>query len=161
MISKHQNPFTVQTVSSAGDSIVDECVGIIAELYWKLSEKGQCPRRQNEHEKHFSDKFVWWKLPFSCRIMMAQTRRWSVWWKREWLYLARRLLFDYYRKKPRKSCPVRLPRFFFRMAEICVTPTKPLPCRAFRLDGLITPTTISYPKDNIKIRDIICRKLKL
>ena len=26
------------------------------------------------------------------------------------------------------------------MTEICVTPTKPLPCRAFRLDGLITPT---------------------
>ena len=26
------------------------------------------------------------------------------------------------------------------MAEICVTPTKPLPSRAFRLDGLITPT---------------------
>ena len=47
---------------------------------------------------------------------------------------------DYYRKKPRESCPVRLPRFFFKMAEICVTPTKPLPCRAFRLDGLITPT---------------------
>ena len=60
---------------------------------------------------------------------------------------ARRLLFDYYRKKPRKSCPVRLPRFFFKMAEICVTPTKPLPCRAFRLDGLITPTTISYPTE--------------
>ena len=53
---------------------------------------------------------------------------------------AHRLLFDYYRKKPREPCPVRLPRFFFKMAEICVTPTKPLPCRAFRLDGLITPT---------------------
>ena len=26
------------------------------------------------------------------------------------------------------------------MAEICVTPTKPLRRRAFRLDGLITPT---------------------
>ena len=33
MISKHQNPFTAQAISSAGDSIVDECVGIIAELY--------------------------------------------------------------------------------------------------------------------------------
>ena len=44
------------------------------------------------------------------------------------------------RKKPRKSCPVRLPRFFFKMAEICVTPIKPLPCRAFRFDGLIAPT---------------------
>ena len=51
-----------------------------------------------------------------------------------------RLLFDYCCKKPRKSCPVRLPRFFFRMVEICVTPTKPLRRRAFRLDGLITPT---------------------
>ena len=43
-------------------------------------------------------------------------------------------------EKPRESCAVRLPRLFFKMAEICVTPTKPLPCRAFRLDGLITPT---------------------
>ena len=33
MISKHQNPFTVQTISFAGDSIVDKCVDIIAELY--------------------------------------------------------------------------------------------------------------------------------
>ncbi len=33
MISKHQNPFTVQTISSAGDSIADKCVDIIAELY--------------------------------------------------------------------------------------------------------------------------------
>lgn len=33
MISKHQKPFTVQTVSFAGDSIVDKCVDIIAELY--------------------------------------------------------------------------------------------------------------------------------
>ena len=44
------------------------------------------------------------------------------------------------REKPRKSCPVRLPRFSFRMAEICVTPTKPLRRRASRFDGLITPT---------------------
>lgn len=33
MISKHQNPFTVQTVSFVGDNIVDKCVDIIAELY--------------------------------------------------------------------------------------------------------------------------------
>lgn len=33
MISKQQNPFTVRTVSFAGDSIVDKCVDIIAELY--------------------------------------------------------------------------------------------------------------------------------
>ena len=26
------------------------------------------------------------------------------------------------------------------MAEICAISTKPLPCKAFRLDGLITPT---------------------
>ena len=44
------------------------------------------------------------------------------------------------RKKPRKSYPVRLPRFFFRMAEICAISTKPLRRKAFRLDGLITPT---------------------
>ena len=33
MISKHQNPFTVQTTSSAGDNIVDKCVDIIAKLH--------------------------------------------------------------------------------------------------------------------------------
>ena len=49
-------------------------------------------------------------------------------------------LFDYYRKKPRKPCLARLPRFFSKMPEICATPTKPLRRRAFRLDGLITPT---------------------
>ena len=36
----------------------------------------------------------------------------------------RRPLFDYYRKKP----------------KICAIPIKPLHCKAFRLDGLITPT---------------------
>jgi hypothetical protein len=30
--------------------------------------------------------------------------------------------------------------FFFKMAEICAISTKPLRRRAFRLDGLITPT---------------------
>ena len=50
------------------------------------------------------------------------------------------LLFDYYREKPRKPCPIRLPRFSYKMAEICAISTKPLPCRAFRLDGLITLT---------------------
>ena len=53
---------------------------------------------------------------------------------------ARRLLFDYYRKKPRKPCPIRLPRFSFKMPKICAISTKPLRRRAFRLDGLITPT---------------------
>ena len=53
---------------------------------------------------------------------------------------ARRLLFDYYREKPRKPCPIRLPRFFFKMPKIRATPTKPLRRRAFRFDGLITPT---------------------
>ena len=31
------------------------------------------------------------------------------------------------------------------MAEICATPTKPLRRRAFRLDGLITPTVDIAP----------------
>ncbi len=48
----------------------------------KLSGKEQRPRSQNEHKKHFSDKFVWWKLSFSRRIMVVQTRRWSVCWQR-------------------------------------------------------------------------------
>ena len=51
-----------------------------------------------------------------------------------------RLLFDYYREKPQKSCPARLLRFFFKMPKICAIPIKPLHCKAFRLDGLITPT---------------------
>ena len=51
-----------------------------------------------------------------------------------------RLLFDYYREKSQKPCPARLLRFFFKMADICAISTKPLPCKAFRLDGLITPT---------------------
>mgnify|MGYP007107312303 CR=1 FL=1 len=51
-----------------------------------------------------------------------------------------RLLFDYYREKPRKPCPIRLSRFFFKMPEICVNPTKSLRRKGFRLDGLITPT---------------------
>ena len=53
---------------------------------------------------------------------------------------ARRLLFDYYREKPQKSCPARLLRFFFKMPKICAIPIKPLHCKAFRFDGLITPT---------------------
>ena len=54
--------------------------------------------------------------------------------------ITRRLLFDYYRKKSQKPCPARLLRFFFKMAEICAIPTKPLCRKTFRLDGLITPT---------------------
>ena len=54
--------------------------------------------------------------------------------------ITRRLLFDYYREKPWKSCPARLSRFFSKMAEICAIPTKPLPCRAFQFAGLIIPT---------------------
>ena len=51
-----------------------------------------------------------------------------------------RLLFDYYRKEPQKPCPARLLRFFFKMPQICVIPIKPLRRKAFRFDGLITPT---------------------
>ena len=58
---------------------------------------------------------------------------------------ARRLLFDYYREKPRKSCPARLPSFFLKMPEICARPIKALRRRAFRLDGLITPTFQAFP----------------
>ena len=54
--------------------------------------------------------------------------------------ITRRLLFDYYREKPRKPCLARLPRLFFKMAEICAISTKPLRRSGFRLDGLITPT---------------------
>ena len=54
--------------------------------------------------------------------------------------ITRRLLFDYYREKPRKYCPARLSRFFLKMVEICAIPTKPLPCRAFQFAGLIIPT---------------------
>ena len=53
---------------------------------------------------------------------------------------AHRLLFDYYCEKHRESCPARLLRFFFKMPKICAIPIKPLHCKAFRLDGLITPT---------------------
>ena len=53
---------------------------------------------------------------------------------------ALRLLFDYYREKPQKSCPARLPRFFLKMVEICAIPTKPLCHNGSRLDSLITPT---------------------
>ena len=52
----------------------------------------------------------------------------------------RRLLFDYYCKKPREPCPARLPRFSFKMPEICAIPIKPLRRSSFRFDGLITPT---------------------
>ena len=51
-----------------------------------------------------------------------------------------RLLFDYYRKKPRTPCAARLPRFFFKMPKICAIMIKPLRRSGFRLDGLITPT---------------------
>ena len=51
-----------------------------------------------------------------------------------------RLLFDYYRKKPRKPCPIRLLRFFLKMPKICAIPTKSLRRKTFRLDSLITPT---------------------
>lgn len=53
---------------------------------------------------------------------------------------ALRLLFDYYCKKPRRLCAVRLPRFFFKMPESCAIPIKYLRRKALRLDGLITPT---------------------
>ena len=58
---------------------------------------------------------------------------------------AHRLLFDYYREKPRKPCPTRILWLFFKMAKICATSTKPLRRRAFRLDGLITPTVDIAP----------------
>ena len=54
--------------------------------------------------------------------------------------ITRRLLFDYYREKLRKPCLARLPRLFFKMAEIRAISTKPLRRSGFRLDGLITPT---------------------
>ena len=53
---------------------------------------------------------------------------------------AHRLLFDYYCEKPQKPCGARLPRFSFKMPEICVNPTKSLRRKASRLDDLITPT---------------------
>ena len=65
---------------------------------------------------------------------------------------ARRLLFDYYREKSRKPCPIRLPRFFFKMAGICAISTKPLRRRAFRLDGLITPTYAARRVSEIRKR---------
>ena len=40
----------------------------------------------------------------------------------------------------RVACPARLLRFFFKMPKICAIPIKPLHCKAFRFDGLITPT---------------------
>ena len=51
-----------------------------------------------------------------------------------------RLLFDYYREKTWEPCSVRFPSFFLKMAEICATPIKALCRKAFRFDGLITPT---------------------
>ena len=51
-----------------------------------------------------------------------------------------RLLFDYYREKSQKPCPIRIPRSFFKIPKICAIPTKPLRRSGFRLDGLITPT---------------------
>ena len=60
--------------------------------------------------------------------------------KRHMTCAALRLLFDYYRKKSQKPCPARLLRFFFKMPKICAIPIKPLHCKAFRFDGLITPT---------------------
>ena len=65
---------------------------------------------------------------------------------------ARRLLFDYYREKSRKPCPIRLPRFFFKMAGICAISTEPLRRRAFRLDGLITPTYAARRVSEIRKR---------
>ena len=54
--------------------------------------------------------------------------------------ITRRLLVDYSRKTSQKPCPARLLRFFFKMAEICATSIKALRRKAFRFDGLITPT---------------------
>ena len=51
-----------------------------------------------------------------------------------------RLLFDYYREKAGRPCPIRPPGFSCKLTQICVTPTKPLRRKAFLLDGLITPT---------------------
>ena len=65
---------------------------------------------------------------------------------------ARRLLFDYYREKPRKPCPIRLPRFFSKMAEICAIPTKPFRRSGFRFDGLITPTYAARRVSEIRKR---------
>ena len=67
-----------------------------------------------------------------------------------------RLLFDYYREKPRKPCPIRLLKFFFKMSKICATPIKPLRRSGFRLDGLITPTPKaagSNPVGHTKMND--------
>ena len=70
--------------------------------------------------------------------------------------ITHRLLFDYYREKPRKPCPVRLLRFFFKMPKICAIPIKPLHCKAFRFDDLITPTLKaagSNPVGHTKMND--------
>ena len=50
-----------------------------------------------------------------------------------------RLLFDYYRKKPRESCAAR--RFLQNAENLCNhDQTTALRRSGFRLDGLITPT---------------------
>ena len=49
-----------------------------------------------------------------------------------------RLLFDYYRKKPRTPCAARLPRFFFKMPKICAIMIKPLRRSGFRDKGVRT-----------------------
>ena len=54
--------------------------------------------------------------------------------------ITHRLLFDYYREKPREPCPARLLRFSSRCPKICAIPTKPLRRSGFRLGVLITPT---------------------
>ena len=74
--------------------------------------------------------------------------------------ITRRLLFDYYREKPRKPCLARLPRLFFKMAEICAISTKPLRRSGFRLDGLITPTLKaagSSPVGRTRMNDVLMK----
>jgi len=58
---------------------------------------------------------------------------------------ARRLLFDYYREKTPQAFPPTPPPCVSKMPEICARPIKALRRRAFRLDGLITPTFQAFP----------------
>ena len=56
------------------------------------------------------------------------------------LVLKRRLLFDYYRKKPRRHCTAMPPGFSYQTLQIYLKPTKPLGPNGFSFDRLMTPT---------------------
>lgn len=61
------------------------------------------------------------------------------------LFICRRLLFDYYRRNPRRHCDAMPPGVSYQTSQIWPKPTKPLEPNGFPFACLMPPITILSP----------------